>query len=77
MYVRDFFDFKYVIMITIEGFCLLELNEMRNKIWMFRDVIYYLGFILFFFNFVMVVVVVFNFVLCNEIEYIDMILYCL
>lgn len=74
LYVRDSSDPKYVTMTTIEGFCLPELNEMRNKPWMFRDVTYHLGSILLVSNFV---VVAFNFVLCNEIEYIDMTSYCL
>nr|XP_011417581.2 DNA repair-scaffolding protein isoform X1 [Crassostrea gigas]XP_011417582.2 DNA repair-scaffolding protein isoform X1 [Crassostrea gigas] len=43
LYVRDSSDPKYVTMTTIEGFCLPELNEMRNKTWMFRDVTYHLG----------------------------------
>lgn len=77
LYVRDSSDPKYVTMTTIEGFCLPELNEMRNKPWMFRDVTYHLGSILLFSNFVMAVVVAFNFVLCNEIEYIDVTSYCL
>lgn len=77
LYVRDSSDPKYVTMTTIEGFCLPELNEMRNKTWMFRDVTYHLGSILLFSNFVMAVVVAFNIVLCNEIEYIDMTSYCL
>lgn len=77
LYVRDSSDPKYVTMTTIEGFCLPELYEMRNKTWMFRDVTYHLGSILLFSNFVMAVVVAFNFVLCNEIEYIDMTSYCL
>lgn len=43
LYLRDPTNPKYVIMTTTEGFCLPELNEMRNKTWMFRDVAYHLG----------------------------------
>lgn len=46
LYLRDPTNPKYVIITTTEGFCLPELNKMRNKTWMFRDVAYHLGSIL-------------------------------
>lgn len=43
LYVKDPTNPKYFIMTTTDGFCLPELNELRNKSWMFRDVTYQLG----------------------------------